>query len=80
MGGMRYKGTILDWRRSGWRVLSDVWVRKWRLAVEVERHVSLHAFYLRWTAVFVVAAVVVGTAIKVARTFVLVGTAMLLAG
>lgn len=41
---------------------------------------SLHTLDLRWTAVFVVAAVIVGTTIKVARTFVLVGTAMLLAG
>ncbi len=61
--------------------MSDVWVRIWSLAVEVERHtMGLHALYLRWTAVFVVAVVVIGTTVEVARTFVLVGAAMLSTG
>lgn len=78
---MWYKRTILDWRRSRRSVMSDVWVRIWSLAVEVERHtMGLHALYLRGTAVFVVAAVVIGTTIEVARTFVLVGAAMLSVG
>lgn len=78
---MWHKRTILDGRRSRRSVMSDVWVRIWSLAVEVERYtMGLHALDLRWTAVFVVAAVVIGTTVEVTRTFVLVGAAMLSTG
>lgn len=55
-------------------------VRRWKrwLAVEGERHMVLHALYLRRTAVFVIAAVLIGTTVEVARPFVLVGSAVLL--
>lgn len=78
VSGMRYEGAVLDWRRSRSCVMSHVRIWKGRLAVEVERHMGLHALYLRRrTAVFVIAAVLVGTAVEVARSFVLVRSAML---
>jgi hypothetical protein len=52
---------------------------KCRLTVKVERHVRFHALNLWWTAILVIAAVVVGAAIEIARPFVLVRTAVLCA-